>query len=516
MNEFSMSADRSSAGNRRLRIVSCRSRSGSLIAFAALLFVPLSQVPAIRAAEPQLPPAVQRALEESARQLSPISVTSTTRIASSLPPAETFERLKLADSFQRDRFFGEHPSRIVFQDQKIYLSYKFLSGAVGDNETTSLSEITFDGQVVSSGYILNQSKAAVAQQKKMGSGIGPITRNITREPIAKLRQRQPSGIGAGNPYFQPSVGLLLATNSRGTAAGGTANEQKPQSAVLDCLNSGWKLISVENTLLDDHRCVRIELEGDNPIRSSAIAFDLDNHRKMLQRNRVNNEKQSARLTAQQKEMILRSQRQQEEMARLIEEQRNLPAMRRYIFYLDPDLHYAVRRFEQTYGPDTLLARSNCSQFQQIAGRQLWLPRRVETQLHEWYSVPETVFKDAFLTQIVEVSAIDGSRVPDETFKLDYTEPGTMVRDGTDPAAKSKDGYVNYVVPARLEDLPSVIARARNGENMFPFGGGMPVAAEPLVERYRGSALLAIVLCNLAMFGAAGVYLVWRRRTGGAG
>jgi hypothetical protein len=518
MNEPGPALDRSSPVCGTLRDWSRCIRLDRRIAVAAALFVHLAQVPAIRAAELKIPPAVEQALEENARQLNPISVTCTMRVTSSLSPAETLERLKMANSFRTDRFFVEHQSRVIWQDQKIYSSFKSLSGEVGDNETTSLSESTFDGQVISYSSLYNPSKEALARLKKMGGGAGPITRNITREPIAKVLQRQPGGVGVGNAYFQPSVGLVLESKSRGIATGGGVDEHKPhaESAVLNYLQNGGKLISVENTLLDSHRSIRIEMEGDNPIRSSAVAYDLDNHRQMLQRNREANAKQLARLTAEQKEMIQRSQRQQEEMIRIIEEQRKLPATRRYVFYLDPDLHYAVRRFDQSYGADTLLARSTDSQFERVPGRNLWLPRRVETHLHEYYSVPETVFKDAFLTQILDVSAIDGSRVPDETFKLDDTAPGTMVRDGTDPKAKSKDGYLSYTVPARLEDLPSVIERARNGENMVQFFGGPPLAAAPVVEKYRRGALLTIVLCNVAMLGAGAVYIVWRRRTGGAG
>ena len=41
------------------------------------------------------------------------------------------------------------------------------------------------------------------------------------------------------------------------------------------------------------------------------------------------------MNAQQKEMLLRSQEQQENQGRLIEALRKLPATRRFTFYLDP-------------------------------------------------------------------------------------------------------------------------------------------------------------------------------------
>jgi len=520
MSEFSPNTNSSLPPHVGLREFCCGIGFNRLIGIAAVALIHLAQIPANHAAEAKLSPAVQQALEENARQLSPISVTCTTRTASRLSPEETFERLKIGESLgpARNRFFVKMPSRVIWQDNRIYVSYKYLSGGAGDNETTSQGEMVYDGAGYSMGSVIGLSKETIAEQKKRGVTIDPFVRNMTREPLAKVLQRRPAGMGADNPYFQQAVGLLLGTSSRGATPGGTVEEQQPHasSAVLSGLDGGWKLISVEHAVLDGRRLVRIELEGDNPIRSGAIAYDLVNQRKMLQRNREFNEKQSARLTAPQKEGMLRFQQQQEQAMRVVEEQRKLPATRRYVFYLDPELHYAVRRFEQSYRPNALLTRSDCSGFEQISGRQLWLPRRVETQLHEYYSVPETVLKDAFLSRIVEVTAMDGNRVPDETFKLDYTTPGTMVRDATDPAAaKSKDGYVSYTIPARPEDLPGVIERARNGENMLQFAGGLPLASEPRVASYRKGALIAIGLSNIVMLGAGAAYVVWRRKQGNA-
>jgi hypothetical protein len=174
----------------------------------------------------------------------------------------------------------------------------------------------------------------------------------------------------------------------------------------------------------------------------------------------------------------------------------------------------------------LLQRTDCSQFEQLAGRPLWLPRRVETQLYEWFSLPGATLPDGLLSQVTTVSAYDGSRVPDETFRLNYTEPGTIISDATDPAgAKLKNGTVSYAIPQRLADLPAVIERARRGENMLALGGGLsvggvqvggvPLGIVPLSQGYRGGAMLAIVLFNGAAFVAGVVYLGWRWRKGGA-
>jgi RNA polymerase sigma factor (sigma-70 family) len=480
------------------------------VAVAATLFVISAQKPISpqQTSELKLPAEVQRALEENARQLSPITVTCTSRIESRLSPVETFVRLQMNGAARPDRLFEEYACRVIWQDQQFYTSKRFHAGEIGDRKTMGVSEITFDGRVFAVGSIYEVPKeaAAIAQalvaqpgQNEKANGAPLGGRLFNKEPVAKALELQLGGLcglGGINPYFCTEMGLVFQLDSHGIFSGGRVVEQKlrADSAILDSSARGGRLISVTNMPFEGKQCVRIELEVQNPVRRIAEAVDLEKERQNLKMSRETPKRQA-------------------ELVQDIEDMRMLPAMRRYVYYLDPELHYAVRRCEQRYGPDTLLSRTDCSQFEQIPGRRLWLPRRVESQLHEYPTAPGIVFKDAFLTQILAVSAFDGSRVPDETFKLDYTAAGTIVRDGTDPAtAKTKDGFINYTVPARPEDLAGVIERARNGENMAQFGGGTPPAAEPPVESHRKGALLAIVVCNVGMFGVG--YLAWRRRREG--
>ena len=130
--------------------------------------------------------------------------------------------------------------------------------------------------------------------------------------------------------------------------------------------------------------MRIDLDGVNPIQISAVKFDLDAHRKRVERQREDLEKMSAKLNAEQKEMFTRQLAQQENMAKTIEAQRKLPATRRYSFYLDPRL--ALR--SPSIGSKlrlrlTLLVRTDCSDFQQISGRNVWLPKKNRgPEMHE--------------------------------------------------------------------------------------------------------------------------------------
>ena len=139
---------------------------------------------------------------------------------------------------------------------------------------------------------------------------------------------------------------------------------------------------------------------------------------------------------------------------------------------------------------------------------------METQLHEFDSVPGTVFKDSFLSFITTVSSMSGDRISDDAFKLDYeTVPGTIVRDGTVRAksAKAGDNYVTYTVPTRTQDLPQVIERASNGENMVRFAASRPWRLCPSL------IIFAAVRCRRSYFAMRGCSEPsWRSLPGAAG
>ena len=209
---------------------------------------------------------------------------------------------------------------------------------------------------------------------------------------------------------------------RGTASGEPKLDYRidAESALLANLRKGGKLLSIEDAKLDGRPVTRVELEVPNPIRKGAELIDIDKIREMQKHSRANS-------------------RWQEQVVQTILDQRKQPATCRYTYYLDPALRYAVRRFDRSFAPDTLLSRSNFLDFQQVPGRQLWLPRRVETEMHEVPNLPGKVIAETILMNILEVTAYDFERVPDNTFVLNYTKPGTFIVDYSDPAAKTSDG-----------------------------------------------------------------------------
>ena len=233
-----------------------------------------------------LPAVIEQALQENARQLTPISVTCVAQMSSRLPMAETFDRLRLNQFSRSEHFFAANEARIFWQGNKVYSSAKASIGSAGDKEAVHQSDILYDGdsRIVLMGSSNIQPKGLIDEQRKRGINLPPVIRNLTKEPLATVIERVSSGCGAvAMAYFQPPVGLVLSVTS-GSGSAGIPQQQtlSPGSAILSGLSHGWKLISVGNTELEGRPVVRIDLDGENVIRANALAFDLDAHRRSLQ------------------------------------------------------------------------------------------------------------------------------------------------------------------------------------------------------------------------------------------
>ena len=86
---------------------------------------------------------------------------------------------------------------------------------------------------------------------------------------------------------------------------------------------------------------------------------------------------------------------------------------------------------------------------------------MEIELHEFDTVPDTVFKDSFLSFTTTVSSMSGDRISDDAFKLDYeTVPGTMIRDGTVRAAEmaSQNEQATTTSRTRCRLAPKIVRK----------------------------------------------------------
>lgn len=482
---------------------------------ATVLYVAAPQKGPEAVAGVQLPAEIQQALADNAKQLSPITVVGTYQLINLAARAGTAKQPNEPPNPVANMPETKNPFRLVWQDQKAFLSRRFNTLIGPDRQAQgATSEIAFDGHVVAFGNIPDKVNepaadppAGKAQTKGQPKRVGMMMANLNKRSVSSVAKSNMRFDAIGDMCFAPGTGLVIVWDAKGGASDGQnfERELRAESAILNFLHKpGGKLISVDNVPFEGKPSVRVVLDGENPIRRYAEEFDLEQFRRSLkdfQENRMG-------LQAEQRKQLISNYEMQ---IKRIEGQRQLPATCRYTYYLDPDLHYAVRRFEQRYDPDTLLARVDSSDFQKISGRQVWLPRHIETDLSRMDAAPGTLPKESLQTRLLqEISSFDGNRVPDETFTLNYTMPGTFVSDGTDPAvANAKNGFVNYTIPQRLEDLPAVIERARKQAET-----GAPQAihfADVPVEKRRNGPLVTIVLWNVAALGAGAGYLIWRRR-----
>lgn len=405
-----------------------------------------------------LPADVRKALERNAARLSPITISWTlTPKETRYSQKETLSRLKLRRPV--GSFFYTTESRVVWQGGKIHITREDPDVRDGAVVGTRLREDSFDGRILYGG---SPGRKRPALFKRL------LSRAIEEDPSAHL-------LSTG--YFREAGFRLPRQVSEWV-------EARAESEPLYLLEHGGTLMSVEDALVDGERLIRVELVAPNPQKRFAEALDLEAEKKALESSKE-------------------SPTRQRELLGSLQRTRALPDSRRFVYYLDPELHYAVRQWEQWYEPDTLLLRCRCLEFEELSGRGVWLPRRCEVDRYEFFTLPETVFEEPILSEHYEVSEFQLDSVPEETFVLNYATPGARIYDGTLPeAAENPNGYVRYTVPTSLDDLDRVIEMARAGE--FDPGQLTP-------ERSTGAR--ALIVANVLLLGAIAAFFVWRKVRG---
>ena len=104
-----------------------------------------------------------------------------------------------------------------------------------------------------------------------------------------------------------------------------------------------------------------------------------------------------------------------------------PAMRLYVFHLDPALNFAVRRREEFWEPDIPLSRADLGGHEKLADdRDVFIPRTIVTQDYNRKPVPAGQVPSPVQTRTTEVTQVSGDARPDSTFALAYDAPGTRV------------------------------------------------------------------------------------------
>jgi hypothetical protein len=167
----------------------------------------------------------------------------------------------------------------------------------------------------------------------------------------------------------------------------------------------------------------------------------------------------------------------------------------YVYYLDPEQGYAIRRCQELSKDGRIRIQTDNSEHQQLPDYKIWLPKKCVTNVYiSEGSYPGEIFDEPFVTQVLDVSEYSTTRVPEEQFTLKYTAAGTKVTDMTLPESKLAKGGVSYRIPANPDDLDRVVLEARE-------------LTRAGVERENSKNTLKIVLLAANVVAIAGLLVI---------
>ena len=342
-----------------------------------------------------IPDVIAKAIQQNAAQLSPLEISWTSTFSSSFTPDELRSAAKI-DPKIAHIFSDKTIATVIWQDGKIY-TYR-LSEPRG-----RITEATSDGRVAYMG----------------AKAVTPDTHDrprLSKTLLATLASNQPKSVPVSADYFQ-ITGLELANRAEDLAKCDSA-----RSRIVSDLAAGASALSVTEVNLDGQETTRVELEEDNQIYVNAQKTDLTTLADELRNDGESEQEIADGIQA----------------ARL---EKALPAKVRKIFFLDPKMNYAMRRYERRYPDGRLLELTTASDFSRVVDRPLWLPQNGVREMFVWSTVPDRVFEKPVMIEAFAVTKMATDRVASDTFVLSYTAPGTQIADETGPTP------LQYEVPA---------------------------------------------------------------------
>ena len=411
----------------------------------------LLAVPRLLAQQPMLSPEVEEALKNNARQLSPITISWSQVYQSSVPVGEALAALRLPES-NANVLFNEVIVRVSLQSGKIYSSRGPGSNRsfTGGEETF---EAAFDGRIVYTGNP-DRGKAIKFPQPA-----------LIKHFAADLAVSRPSDEFFDLDFFN-AAGIAVPASAKNLH-----DAAAPKSILFSRMETGGRIASIGNSQLDGSEVLRVEVVADNPERRRAEGIDIAAMEKELRQTRTTEADIQREVNG-------------------IKKMRSLPPQKLFIFHLDPQMQYALRVQEERYSDGTLLYRQLNSDFVQLAGRKLWLPRKSIRECYAFRSVPGTQFKTPIISQVFKVSEISLDPVPDDQFAIVYTQPGTLITDNTVP------GGLSYQIAAGPASLDAALASAN-------------------ADSRRGWSWTSVVIINVLILGAIGWLISWMLRRKGA-
>jgi hypothetical protein len=342
---------------------------------------------------------------------------------------------------------------LVWQDGKLFKRRKELPPGRKGGDALGIYEFAFDGRILASG---RRHLAKSSDAKKS-------SRAVLRKDLAANSESDEDSLGI---VELESFGIYLSGNAKELLK---ATHLKSQ--ILFMLERGGILKAVGVEPIGENRLMRVAITMENPAWRKIQGLDIAEFERELRAEK--------KLGNHAEEDIKR------EVAVMKMAKEGTSRNLEYVYYLDSELGYAVRCWQQLTEDGRLRVQANCTDHQKLPGHELWLSRNCRIDYYTFDgNDPDEVFKTPFVTDVMEVSEFGTKPVLDEQFTLNYTKPGTKVADATFPHFQG-DKAINYLIPANPQDLDRVIKEAQEktrrrtrtdwGMNLAIIGNALVVA-----------------------------------------
>jgi hypothetical protein len=376
-----------------------------LIITVPLAYCILANGPALNGQDSVLTEPIRLGLAEYAN-LDPLAVTMTVTVE-----ATPLGRQKIAGNVL-DRISGAQIQQVAIRQGRIYVRREPKTVDLGKSNAV-MAETAFDRKVIYFG----DPKRGILNKWLPGND-------------------KPAASYFSLDYFR-AAGIRLPTRMRDVVL-----PWSPQSEITALLSEGGRVQTTRSTNLEGLAVIYVQLKAKDPSKELP-PVDLAAGEAELRRP-------GRSLSEEEIQRQLREARERQAAG---------PPQRLFEFYLDPARGYAVRRLDTRDEDGRLLMRCDCTEPEQLTGRNVWLPRRCREENYAFEELPNEVFKSPLFIRHFDATEFDLKPWPYERFELNYTKPGTHVNDATFPEVKGISG-VNYKVPATPKQLDQTIEAAR--------------------------------------------------------
>ena len=304
-----------------------------------------------------MPAELRAALARNSGQLSPITVAWSGRSQSPLSKGHLIHVLQISDWTADAELLGRYDDTFSFQDGRYRGSFQ------SDVPLKVIGRSAVGGKQLRE-WSFDGQQLLMAQNSGIRAD-GSVHWTISQVYLDEWSKREPQAKFVNDQYF------VLAGYHLSISVGELRAREPARTEIDDLLHAGGRLAGIEEVAAESGtKLVRVRIIAPDPARKTARA---------------------------------------------------LPEERIYVFDLDPQLNYAVIRTEQRTPEGLLFNSTECSEFQKLSGRDLYLPRKIVQSVHSCIVGIPKFYKEAVISNVLEVSQIDVSPVPRGRFTIEDAE-----------------------------------------------------------------------------------------------